>query len=76
MGWIKQHSLKVLIMPERECVMQMIPATLANAVIRLGFWQLMCTSGRMHKITAASDKLTPWGGDKDPFVLGACLWIS
>lgn len=40
MGWIKQYSLNVL-------VMQVITATLANVVVTLGFWQLMCNSGQM-----------------------------
>lgn len=57
--------------------MQMISATPANAVARLGLcWQLMCTSGRTPRITAASDDLTPRGGERAPFVLSARLWIS
>lgn len=40
MGWVEQCSLSVL-------VMQVITATLANAIIKLGFWQLMCISGQM-----------------------------
>lgn len=51
--------------------------TLANAVVRLGVcWQLMCTSGRLPRIAAASDKSTPWGGERVPFMLSARLWIS
>lgn len=39
-------------------------------------WQLMCTSGRMPRIAAAFDKLTPWGGEGGPFVLSSRIWIS
>lgn len=57
--------------------MHMISATLANAVVRLGLcWQLMRSSGHMPRIAAASDKLTPWGGERAPFMLSARLWIS